>query len=109
MFHRDPLPLRQILEEVLRDSPLAKKLAYADVPRLWREVVGSPLDRYTIPVEVRDGCLIVHVTSPVWRMELELRKAQLLEQLNHRLNTPLQDLQILLAPPPEREDVHGKK
>ncbi len=99
MFQRDPLPLRTLLEELIRNSPLEEKLQYAALPAVWREVVGSPLDRYAVPVKVEDGCLIVHVESAVWRTELELRKEQLLKRINERLAPrKLREMKVLFRP-----------
>jgi len=74
--------IQQVLDTYLRKSGLAKGIAQQQALNLWPEVVGSSIARNTKPEKVEHGVLYIKTKSSTWRQELQLRKRDIIEQLN---------------------------
>ncbi len=74
--------LQQVLNTYLKKSGLAKGIAQQQALNLWAEVVGSSIARNTTPEKVEHGVLYIRTKSSAWRQELQLRKQEIIQQLN---------------------------
>jgi predicted nucleic acid-binding Zn ribbon protein len=52
---------------------------------LWNDIVGKTISRHTTPEKIMYSKLFIRVDSPVWRNELNFRKAEILKKLNNQL------------------------
>lgn len=84
-MEREPQPLSELLQRFLQDSGLQEALLLARLPELWAEVVGGPAARVSKLHRFTAGELIVEVSAPTWRLELQLRCEELRRRLNERL------------------------
>jgi predicted nucleic acid-binding Zn ribbon protein len=82
-------PLKEIIEEVLRDSGMDKKLKERELIRQWDEVVGLAIARSTESIYISDRRLIVKVRSSVIRNELMMIRDGLKTELNRRIGQDL--------------------
>lgn len=79
---RNAEPLGKVLECVLRDLGLSKKLSEQRAVTEWPAVVGERVAEHARAVRVDGGRLFVEVDSPVWAQELSLMKPKILAQVN---------------------------
>ncbi len=78
-------PIGKILESVVRDLGLAKKLSEQRAVIEWPDVVGRRIAEHARAMRVDEGRLFVEVDSPVWSQELTLMRREILRQLNDRI------------------------
>lgn len=79
--------LGAILDKSLKRLQVSVRLDEYGVWPVWNEVVGSTIARNAQPERIRNGTLLVKVTSPVWMQQLQFMKEMIAEKLNHRLRT----------------------
>lgn len=79
--------LGAILDKSLKRLQISVRLDEYGVWPVWNEVVGSTIARNAQPERIRNGTLLVKVTSPVWMQQLQFMKEMIAEKLNHRLRT----------------------
>jgi predicted nucleic acid-binding Zn ribbon protein len=84
-MHKKPRSLGDILSELLQQYGIGDRVKEFDAVNCWAEVVGERVARHTCAKDVRDGALIVEVSSSAWRNELYYLKPDILVQINKRL------------------------
>jgi len=77
--------LGSVLEQSLKRFDLAARLDDYAVWPIWNDVVGQVVARNAQPEKIRNGTLIVKVSSPVWMQQLQFMKDMIAAKLNHRL------------------------
>jgi len=80
-----PRLVGEVLGELLQQFGLADRLKEFDAINCWAEVVGEQVASHTKAKDVRDGALIVEVSSSAWRNQLFYLKAELIEQINKKI------------------------
>jgi predicted nucleic acid-binding Zn ribbon protein len=78
-------PIGEILEEVIRDLGLGRKLSEQRAVVDWHDVVGRKVADHSRAVRVDRGRLFVEVDSSVWAQELTLMKRTIVRELNARI------------------------
>jgi predicted nucleic acid-binding Zn ribbon protein len=53
----------------------------------WDEIVGPTIAAVTEPERISHGTLVVRVNSSVWKYELTMRKAEILEKVREKIGT----------------------
>jgi predicted nucleic acid-binding Zn ribbon protein len=81
---REPSPLKELLPRVLgrlaRESGGGERIA-----PVWDELLGPSVSRNARPWILRDGVLVVRVTSLKWAETLRQQAPELLERLGNKL------------------------
>lgn len=77
--------LGNVLDRSLKRLDLATRLEDYAVWPIWNEIVGEVIARNAQPEKIRNGTLIVKVSSPVWMQQLQFMKEMIAAKLNHRL------------------------
>ena len=77
--------LKTVLNSALKEAGIEKAVAQNRALIVWKKVVGDKIATNTDPVNIRNGVLIVRVSSSTWRQELLLKKSNILEKLNKYL------------------------
>ena len=87
MARRDPRieRLGEMLETSLKRLDLDSRLADYGVWTIWNQAVGSAIARNAQPEKIRNGTLIVKVSSPVWMQQLQFMKEMITAKLNEQL------------------------
>lgn len=66
-----PLPIKFILDKVLRDLNLKNRQEQGRICEFWGEVVGEKIAKHTFPYSLTEqGKLLVNVDSSPWVEEL---------------------------------------
>jgi predicted nucleic acid-binding Zn ribbon protein len=87
MFNESATPLGSLLKKIAATSGLDKKLMEVSVLDYWEEVVGAQGAKACAIQKLEHGIITVHASAPVWRTELQMRKAEVLQRLNERVGT----------------------
>lgn len=88
--------IQQVLDTYLRKSGLAKGIAQQRALNLWAEVVGPSIARNTTPEKVEHGVLYIKTKSSPWRQELQLRKQEIIKQLNAAIqHSAIKDIRFI--------------
>lgn len=74
--------LKESLGRLLRELGIERPVRQYRLLTKWPEVVGKQIASKATPQRIERGRLYVRVTSPTWRQELTLQKAEILARLN---------------------------
>ena len=96
---RDPTSLKDLLPAVL--ARLARESGGGDrLGPVWDQLVGPTIAKNARPFALRDGTLVVRVTSPRWASELGGQAQALVAKLEDKLGAGfVKTLQFELLPP----------
>jgi predicted nucleic acid-binding Zn ribbon protein len=84
MTNDEATPLGAVLQALLKQTGLDKKMKEFSVLEAWDEVVGLSVARATTSKKFEHGKLIVIMVSPVWRAEIKMRVEPIRQALNER-------------------------
>ena len=79
---RDPRPMSDAVETLLRRMGWTEQVEVAAVTARWRDVVGDHIADHCEPLGFEDGVLTVRATSTAWATQLKLMNGQ----IRHRIN-----------------------
>jgi len=79
--------LGDLLNTSLKRLDLDSRLVDYGVWRIWNQAVGSTIARNAQPEKIRNGTLIVKVSSPVWMQQLQFMKEMIAAKLNEQLKS----------------------
>lgn len=80
-----PQLIRGVLQHVLKNLGIEKKLAEERALLAWTDVVGKEVGAKTHARSISHGLLLVEVASSVWMNELVFLKPRILGKLRERL------------------------
>ncbi len=77
--------IQGIIGRTLEQLGLTERMKEADVVRRFSEIVGDKIAARAEAVSINQGRLVVSVSSPVWRQELNYSKQEIIDTLNKAL------------------------
>ena len=89
MARKDP-PIERlgdVLEISLKRLDLNARLDDYGVWTIWNQTVGAAIARNAQPEKIRNGTLMVKVSSPVWMQQLQFMKEMIAAKLNEQLQS----------------------
>ena len=92
MARKDPPPIERlsdVLENSLKRLDLNARLDDYGVWTVWNQTVGPAIARNAQPEKIRNGTLMVKVSSPVWMQQLQFMKEMIAEKLNEQLKNTI--------------------
>ena len=90
------LSIGEVLGLYLRETGLEKPVLEERVVKLWPQVMGDAVARLTRSVEVKDGMLIVHISSAALKAQLFERRFALVKKINDAVGgNAIHDVRIL--------------
>ena len=88
--------LTDALVEYLRESGLEKPVLEVQVEEAWPKVMGDMVTKMTRSVEMKDGMLIVRVSSAALKAQLFENRFELVRKLNEAVGAEvIKDCRIL--------------
>jgi hypothetical protein len=79
--------LSDVLEISLKRLDLHARLDDYGVWTIWNQTVGTAIARNAQPEKIRNGTLMVKVSSPVWMQQLQFMKDMIAAKLNDQLKS----------------------
>lgn len=96
MRTRKPTILGDALQALVDDLGISQRIREYDVVDVWPEVVGPHIASVADIRSIRNGVLVIAVSSPAWRQELLLRKKELIANINAKLqHTIVRDITLI--------------
>lgn len=84
------------LFEYLRESGLEQSVLEVQIEEIWPQVMGEMVNKLTRSVEVKDGMLVVRVSSAALKTQLFENRFELVRKLNEAVgSTVIRDCRIL--------------
>lgn len=74
-----------VLKEYVDALKMRGKLNEISIHRHWENLLGKSIMRYTKQLVIKNGVLVVYITSPAMRNELVLRSEKLRTGLNKQI------------------------
>jgi len=85
MKKNEAMNVGDIIRKYLREEGLETPLNEYRLIQLWPTIVGSGMSAYTSNLFIKNQALFVHVSSPVVRQELMMRREYLVKVLNEQV------------------------
>ena len=82
MKKNDIVPLKLILEKLLKDKKWSKKIKGYQIIHDWENLVGKEISQSSQPIKIQDKSLFLAVKNNVWANELNLRKGEIIRKIN---------------------------
>lgn len=79
--------LGDVLATSLKRLELNSRLDDYGVWTIWNQAVGATIARNAQPEKIRNGTLMVKVSSPVWMQQLQFMKEMIAAKLNEQLKS----------------------
>ncbi len=96
MIRGNSLSIADVLNIYLRETGLEKTVLEDKVVTLWPEIMGDTVARLTRIVEVRNGMLIVHISSAALKAQLFECRFDLVKKINDAVGgNAIRDVRIL--------------
>ncbi len=85
-----------VVAQFLREQGLEKPLLEHRLVEAWPELMGPLVAKYTGKIEIKNGVLLVRITSAALRQELFIARQQLVERLNQHVGADIiSDIRLL--------------
>jgi len=95
---RDPQPMSDAVETLLRRQGWTEQVEVAAVTARWREVIGDQIADRCEPVGFEDGKLVVRASSTAWATQLKLMSGQLRHRINEEFGREIVTELTVLGP-----------
>lgn len=96
MIRGNSLSIADVLNIYLRETGLEKTVLEDKVVALWPEIMGDIVARLTRSVEVKNGMLIVHISSAALKAQLFECRFELVKKINDAVGgNAIRDVRIL--------------
>ena len=89
MFRQHPRGISDVLSAFLRSNGLETPLLQHRLVDSWEEVAGSMVARYTEEKKISNQTLWVKISSPALRSDLQMRRSDLVRELNDRVGAQI--------------------
>ena len=83
--HTNEEKLSDTLGGLLNQGRLKPKLQELSINKVWKDVMGEMVDRYTSSLKVSNNKLIIVITSGPLKHELAYSKDKLIEKINEAM------------------------
>lgn len=90
------MSISEALVSYLRESGLEQSVLDVQIEEIWPQVMGETVKKLTRSVEMKDGMLIVRVSSAALKAQLFENRFELVRKLNEAVGAPaIKDCRIL--------------
>jgi predicted nucleic acid-binding Zn ribbon protein len=76
--NKEPLPVGELINELVQDRQWQGGLAEGEIFIKWPEIVGTEIALHSEPIEIKNGKLFIKCSSTAWATQLNLVKSELL-------------------------------
>ena len=88
--------ISEALVEYLRENDLEQSVLDMQVEQVWPQVMGETVTKLTRSIEMKDGMLVIRVSSAALKAQLFENRFELVRKLNEAVGAPaIRDCRIL--------------
>jgi predicted nucleic acid-binding Zn ribbon protein len=77
-----PTPVGDILQSMLKETGLEKKVREYAALAEWDKIVGATIAEQTTPQDIKGGVLFIQVKNAAWRSQLAFFKDDIIQKVN---------------------------
>lgn len=93
---RDPQPMSDAVESLLRRMGWTEQIEVSGVMGRWREIVGDQIADHCEPLTFDEGALTVRASSTAWATQLGLMNGQIRHRINEEFGRDIvRELKVL--------------
>ena len=81
-LNREPQDINSLFDSVPIKFNLTEKRIVVDLRKNIREIISESFSKSVVIYDLNNGLLILKVSNPVWKTEIQLRKDQIVEKFN---------------------------
>jgi predicted nucleic acid-binding Zn ribbon protein len=97
MTDREPVPLSESLDAVMRSLRGTDRRQIGGLFGRWDEVVGPQVANHVRPVRLDDGVLLVEVDDPAWATQVTLMSTRIRERLGDEVGVRIERVEVRVA------------
>jgi hypothetical protein len=86
-LNKEPQNINSILESMPNKFNLVEKRIIVDLRTNIKDIISESFSKSVVIYDLIDGKLILKVSNPVWKTEIQLRKDQIVEKFNTYLGS----------------------
>ncbi|MFA7325444.1 MAG: DUF721 domain-containing protein [Candidatus Kapaibacterium sp.] len=79
---REPQDINSLFDSMPNKFNLAEKRIIVDLRNNVKEIISENFSKSVVIYDLKNGKLILKVSNPVWKTEIQLRKDQIVEKFN---------------------------
>ena len=88
--------ISEALVEYLRENDLEQSVLDMQVEQVWPQVMGETVTKLTRSIEMKDGMLVIRVSSAALKAQLFENRFEFVRKLNEAVGAPaIRDCRIL--------------
>ncbi|WP_084079496.1 DUF721 domain-containing protein [Demequina sp. NBRC 110057] len=93
---RDPQPMSEAVEALLRRMGWTDQIEVSGVMGRWRQIVGDQIADHCEPLTFDEGVLTVRATSTAWATQLQIMNGQIRHRINEEFGRDIvRELKVL--------------
>ena len=103
MSDRDPLPLTESLDGVVRSLQGGQRRGSGEAQAIggvfgrWNEIVGDAVAAHVQPIRLDAGRLVVEVTDPAWATQMRLLTDRVRQHVEDVTGTSIESVEIRVS------------
>ena len=78
--------LGNIIKKLMKNPKLADKMEELDALEVWKQLIGTQLQKYVTDAKIYKGVLYVQLNSSTLRNELAYQKSDIINRINKKIN-----------------------
>lgn len=78
-------PLKEWLQVFVQSPQLRDKLYQTRIEKLWEEIMGPGIKKYTRKIKLDNQVLILYIDSAPLKSELTIMKSNIISRINEKL------------------------
>jgi predicted nucleic acid-binding Zn ribbon protein len=82
MKNKNTIPLKEALEDFLKEKKWGIKIKGYQITSHWGDLVAREIAQNSQPIKIQNQCLFLSVKSNAWANELNLRKGEIIQKIN---------------------------
>jgi len=84
---REAATIKAVIDQMISESRLKTGMTKMNIQDAWKDLMGPGVDNYTKRIELKNGRLLVQLSSSVLREELSYGKDKIVKMLNDELGS----------------------
>ena len=78
--------LGEALDQMIDELKLKPRMNELRIKKIWQELMGKPIVKHTVSIQLKSGKLYINVDSPALKQELYYSRSKIKELLNKELD-----------------------